>query len=225
MQSNAVFGIQDWLQRRLAVTLRSVYRRRVDARGFGNSQDAEGLGRTAFVSDLVLLFDALELRRANRVGQSMGGATAVQGDAGEHLEHGLPPLHGAHGPSRYAHSRACVATAPVIGEHFRQRDISHDAAQSASPHQPTYSATGHFEAFAGKLSPNLAHAVDLRFSCQTRWTSPASTSSRLARCGRNSGCALRCACSQYVDAAICITLQIGSTSYARRCSSMRAFTA
>jgi hypothetical protein len=36
---------------------------------------------------------------------------------------------------------------------------------------------------------------------------------------------LRCACNQYVEGAICITLQIGSTPYAPRCSSMKAFTA
>jgi pimeloyl-ACP methyl ester carboxylesterase len=49
----------------------------VDARGFGNSQDSEGLGRTAFVSDLLLLFDVLQLDKANIVAQSMGGATAA----------------------------------------------------------------------------------------------------------------------------------------------------
>lgn len=49
-----------------------------DARGFGNSTDAEGLGREAFVEDLTCLLNALDISSAVLVGQSMGGGTAVQ---------------------------------------------------------------------------------------------------------------------------------------------------
>ncbi|HBP5523291.1 TPA: alpha/beta hydrolase [Pseudomonas aeruginosa] len=49
-----------------------------DARGFGNSTDAEGLGRDAFVDDLELLLDTLGIPSAHLVAQSMGGGTAVQ---------------------------------------------------------------------------------------------------------------------------------------------------
>ncbi len=49
----------------------------VDARGFGNSTDAEGLGRSAFTDDLAYLLDALSLPKVTLIGQSMGGGTAV----------------------------------------------------------------------------------------------------------------------------------------------------
>ncbi|MDB6001850.1 MAG: alpha/beta hydrolase [Rhizobacter sp.] len=49
----------------------------IDARGFGNSEDVEGLGRSAFMSDLALVLDALELPRVSIVAQSMGGGTAA----------------------------------------------------------------------------------------------------------------------------------------------------
>ncbi|WP_197496912.1 alpha/beta fold hydrolase [Paraburkholderia caribensis] len=48
-----------------------------DARGFGNSNDVEDMGRNAFLSDLETLLDTLQIDRAVLVGQSMGGGTAV----------------------------------------------------------------------------------------------------------------------------------------------------
>lgn len=48
----------------------------VDARGFGNSEDLEQWGRSAFADDLVALLDTLELGRVSIVAQSMGGGTA-----------------------------------------------------------------------------------------------------------------------------------------------------
>ncbi|MEK6289789.1 MAG: alpha/beta hydrolase [Paraburkholderia tropica] len=48
-----------------------------DARGFGNSNDVEDIGRDAFLSDLETLLDILEIDHAVLVGQSMGGGTAV----------------------------------------------------------------------------------------------------------------------------------------------------
>lgn len=48
-----------------------------DHRGFGNSTDAAGLGRTAFVADLEALLDHLQLERVALVGQSMGGGTCL----------------------------------------------------------------------------------------------------------------------------------------------------
>lgn len=48
-----------------------------DHRGFGLSTDAEGLGRSAYVSDLVALLDHLKIDKAAFVGQSMGGGTVI----------------------------------------------------------------------------------------------------------------------------------------------------
>lgn len=48
-----------------------------DARGFGNSNDIEGLGRSAFVADLLALLDVLNIDSVVIVGQSMGGGTAA----------------------------------------------------------------------------------------------------------------------------------------------------
>ncbi len=48
-----------------------------DARGFGNSTDAEGLGRAGFVDDLAVVMDEAGLARAVLVGQSMGGGTCL----------------------------------------------------------------------------------------------------------------------------------------------------
>ncbi|MFP3709314.1 alpha/beta fold hydrolase [Paraburkholderia sp. SIMBA_009] len=48
-----------------------------DARGFGNSTDVEGHGRSAFTGDLVRLLDHLGIARAALIAQSMGGGTAV----------------------------------------------------------------------------------------------------------------------------------------------------
>lgn len=48
-----------------------------DHRGFGNSTDAEGLGRGGFIADLEALLDHLGIERASVVGQSMGGGTCV----------------------------------------------------------------------------------------------------------------------------------------------------
>jgi 3-oxoadipate enol-lactonase len=49
----------------------------IDQRGFGNSTDVEGLGRSAFVDDLKLLLDSLEIETTILVGQSMGGGTCL----------------------------------------------------------------------------------------------------------------------------------------------------
>ena len=48
-----------------------------DHRGFGNSTDKEGLGRSGFVSDLLTLLDHLNISKAALVGQSMGGGTML----------------------------------------------------------------------------------------------------------------------------------------------------
>jgi pimeloyl-ACP methyl ester carboxylesterase len=48
----------------------------VDARGFGNSEDVEQWGRSAFADDLLALLDTLGLGRVSIVAQSMGGGTA-----------------------------------------------------------------------------------------------------------------------------------------------------
>lgn len=49
----------------------------MDARGFGNSTDAEQLGRAAFADDLAALLDHLGIARAALVAQSMGGGAAT----------------------------------------------------------------------------------------------------------------------------------------------------
>jgi 3-oxoadipate enol-lactonase len=49
----------------------------VDARGFGNSIDAEGAGRDRFVADLEAVLDAAQVGKAVFIGQSMGGGTAL----------------------------------------------------------------------------------------------------------------------------------------------------
>lgn len=48
-----------------------------DHRGFGNSTDKENLGRSGFVSDLLVLLDHLAINKAALVGQSMGGGTMI----------------------------------------------------------------------------------------------------------------------------------------------------
>ena len=48
-----------------------------DQRGFGNSKDADGRGRTAMVDDLGGLLDQLEIARAVLVAQSLGGGTCA----------------------------------------------------------------------------------------------------------------------------------------------------
>jgi len=48
-----------------------------DHRGFGKSEDVEGLGRSAFVEDLARLLDSLGLDKVGLVGQSMGGGTCA----------------------------------------------------------------------------------------------------------------------------------------------------
>jgi 3-oxoadipate enol-lactonase len=48
-----------------------------DHRGFGNSSDPDGLGRSAYVEDLKALLDHLQIERAALVGQSMGGGTCT----------------------------------------------------------------------------------------------------------------------------------------------------
>ena len=49
----------------------------IDQRGFGNSTDAEDLGRSAFVDDLEAVLGHLGLERVTLVAQSMGGGTAT----------------------------------------------------------------------------------------------------------------------------------------------------
>lgn len=44
-------------------------------RGFGNTQDTEGFGRSAFVDDFGAFLDALEIERAALIGQSLCGGT------------------------------------------------------------------------------------------------------------------------------------------------------
>jgi len=48
-----------------------------DHRGFGNSTDGSGSGRSAFVADLEALVEHLGLRTVALVGQSMGGGTCL----------------------------------------------------------------------------------------------------------------------------------------------------
>jgi pimeloyl-ACP methyl ester carboxylesterase len=49
----------------------------IDHRAFGNSEDVEGVGASAYVDDLARLFDHLKLDRAFLVAQSMGGGTCA----------------------------------------------------------------------------------------------------------------------------------------------------
>ncbi|HEX4197378.1 MAG TPA: alpha/beta hydrolase [Caulobacteraceae bacterium] len=49
----------------------------IDHRGFGNSDDVEELGRSAYVDDLALLLDELQLPPVFLVGQSMGGGSCA----------------------------------------------------------------------------------------------------------------------------------------------------
>jgi 3-oxoadipate enol-lactonase len=49
----------------------------IDHRAFGNSEDVEGIGASAYVDDLARLFDELKLERAFLVAQSMGGGTCA----------------------------------------------------------------------------------------------------------------------------------------------------
>ena len=48
-----------------------------DHRGFGNSTDPQGEGRSAYVEDLRAILDHLEIERAILIGQSMGGGTCI----------------------------------------------------------------------------------------------------------------------------------------------------
>jgi pimeloyl-ACP methyl ester carboxylesterase len=49
----------------------------IDHRAFGNSEDVEGIGASAYVDDLERLLDTLELDRVFLVAQSMGGGTCA----------------------------------------------------------------------------------------------------------------------------------------------------
>jgi pimeloyl-ACP methyl ester carboxylesterase len=48
-----------------------------DHRGFGNSPDPQGLGRSAYTDDLSAVLDHLEVESCCLVGQSMGGGTCL----------------------------------------------------------------------------------------------------------------------------------------------------
>lgn len=48
-----------------------------DHRGFGNSSDAEGMGRSGFIDDLKAVLDAEDIDRCILIGQSMGGGTSL----------------------------------------------------------------------------------------------------------------------------------------------------
>ena len=48
-----------------------------DHRGFGNSTDPKGVGRSAYVVDLKALLDHLNIEKTALVGQSMGGGTCI----------------------------------------------------------------------------------------------------------------------------------------------------
>jgi len=48
-----------------------------DHRGFGNSSDPDGCGRSAYVDDLTAILDHLDIASAILVGQSMGGGTCI----------------------------------------------------------------------------------------------------------------------------------------------------
>ncbi len=63
--------------KQIAVLSRSYQVIVFDHRGFGLSTDVEGLGRSAYVSDLKALLDYLEIKQAVLIGQSMGGGTCV----------------------------------------------------------------------------------------------------------------------------------------------------
>ena len=65
-----------WFQQ-VAVFARSYQVITFDQRGFGNSTDPEGIGRSAFVDDLAALLDHLAIERCALVGQSMGGGTCA----------------------------------------------------------------------------------------------------------------------------------------------------
>lgn len=63
------YQVQAWSEKFRIIT--------IDARGFGNSSDVEGLGRAAFTDDLAHLLDQLGIASTAIVAQSMGGGTAV----------------------------------------------------------------------------------------------------------------------------------------------------
>ncbi|MEH6551623.1 MAG: alpha/beta hydrolase [Pseudomonadales bacterium] len=48
-----------------------------DHRGFGNSTDPQGLGRSAFVGDMKAILDHLDIDRVALIGQSMGGGSCI----------------------------------------------------------------------------------------------------------------------------------------------------
>ena len=65
-----------WFQQ-VPVFARSYQVITVDQRGFGNSTDPDGQGRSAFVDDLAALLEHLGIERCALVGQSMGGGTCA----------------------------------------------------------------------------------------------------------------------------------------------------
>lgn len=65
-----------WYQQ-VAVLSRSYQVLVFDHRGFGNSTDPQGLGRSGYVDDLKALLDYLQVDKAALIGQSMGGGTCV----------------------------------------------------------------------------------------------------------------------------------------------------
>lgn len=105
-----------------------------DHRGFGNSSDPQGSGRSAHAQDLLALLDYLDIERTALVGQSMGGGTCigVVAQAAERVSALVlaDTLHGIRLPARAAEimQQAKAATANlgqierVLGSNTRHKD-------------------------------------------------------------------------------------------------------
>jgi len=105
----------------------------IDQRAFGNSSDVEGVGRSAFVDDLKLLLDELNLSRVFLVGQSMGGGTCAaftcrHPERVRALVHAdslagvvLPPPYGEQLAKVNAETRDLSQAERVLGPEIRER--------------------------------------------------------------------------------------------------------